>query len=120
MHTRPKAIFGMGTALGVLVAGATVALTGPAWAATAPTLDKVPVANGFNTENPVVLTGTATPGATVQLYEDAYSWASKYSKAQLAQTPAKDYSNNDGPVTAVANAQGRWTISRPMDSGHVL
>ncbi|WP_430780933.1 lamin tail domain-containing protein [Actinoplanes sp. G11-F43] len=106
--------------MGVLLAGITVALAGPASAATAPTFDKAPIANGFNTSDPVVFTGTATPGATVQLYEDAYQWASGYSKAELSRTPAKDYSNNEGPVTATADGNGRWTIRRPMDSGHIL
>ncbi|WP_231953713.1 lamin tail domain-containing protein [Actinoplanes derwentensis] len=110
----------MSAAVGVLLAGASVALANTASAATTPTFDKAPVANGYNEADPAVFTGTADPGATVQLYEDAYNWASGYSKQQLALTPAKDYKNNEGPVTAVANSSGRWSISRPMDSGHIL
>ncbi|MEV6298324.1 lamin tail domain-containing protein [Actinoplanes sp. NPDC051861] len=96
----------------------------PAFAADAPTFDKIPVANGFNTDDPVVLTGTAEPGDTVTLYEDAYNWASGFTQAELATHPAPDYNNGSGgtypAVTTTANSSGRWTIRRPMDSGHIM
>src|SRR5687768_9602087 len=92
---------------------ASVALAAPANAATKLTLDaqtSTPVL-GFST---VQLTGTATPGATVQLFEAAYTFGTG------GIEPAKDYDNGNGPVTAVANAQGRFTIPRYMDSGFLF
>jgi hypothetical protein len=92
---------------------ASVALAAPANAATKLTLDaqtSTPVL-GFST---VQLTGTATPGASVQLFEAAYTYGIG------GIEPAKDFNNNNGPVTAIANAQGRFTIPRYMDSGFLF
>ncbi|WP_328462116.1 lamin tail domain-containing protein [Actinoplanes sp. NBC_00393] len=129
MQIRPKAIFGASAAFGVITA-AVLTAPSPAFAADAPTFDKIPVANGYNTNDKVVLTGTAEPGDTVTLYEDAYYWAKDFTVDQLKAKPANDYDkwigqNENGeneyePVTTVANSAGRWTITRAMDSGHIM
>lgn len=101
-------------------------LASPASAAAAPTFDKVPVAEGYDDTNPVTLSGTAEAGDTVTLYEAATSYGAGYSVAVLAQNPANDYSRAQTgpgqwpPLTVKADSRGRWTIQRPMDSGHVL
>jgi hypothetical protein len=85
---------------------AALAMSAPALAATAPTLDKPAARTGYG---PITLTGTAAPGATVQLYETAQVFD------ELAA--ADDWENGGGPVTAKAAANGRWSIRRLMDSG---
>ncbi|MDI6097917.1 lamin tail domain-containing protein [Actinoplanes sp. NEAU-A12] len=102
----------MGTALGVLIAGTGVFGTAPAWAA-APTFDTPPSQTGWGD---VVLTGTATPGASVTLRERAYKWGKDVTNAAELE-PAEAY---DHPTTVTANATtGRWSITRTMDSGFV-
>lgn len=112
MQSRPKTVFGVGTALGVLIAGTGVFGTAPAWAA-APTFDTPPSQTGWGD---VVLTGTATPGASVTLRERAYKWGKNVTNpAELEAAEAFDH-----PTTVTANATtGRWAITRTMDSGFV-
>ena len=111
MHRRPKSTFGVGTALGVLIAGTGVFGSTPAWAA-APTIDNAPAQTGYGD---VVLTGTATPGATVYLREAAYIWGKDAtSAAQLARATPYTF-----PTTATAGSNGQWSITRSMDSGFV-
>ncbi len=83
---------------------ASIAVAAPAYAA-APTLSAPAEALGFSQ---ITLTGTADPGETVRLYETAYVWPN-------AMAPAPFYHN--GAVETVANAQGRFTLTRWIDSG---
>lgn len=85
---------------------AALAVSAPAFAATAPTFDKPAVRTGYG---PVTLTGTAAPGATVQLYETAQVFDDLEA--------ADDWEHGGGPVTARAGSNGRWSIRRLMDSG---
>jgi Lamin Tail Domain len=85
---------------------AVFAVAAPAAAATTPTLTAPAVRTGFGL---ITLTGTAAPGATVQLYETAQTFDDLQ--------PADDWENGGGPVTATANASGRFSINRLMDSG---
>ncbi|WP_328462114.1 lamin tail domain-containing protein [Actinoplanes sp. NBC_00393] len=114
MQTRPKTIFGVGTALGVLVTGTSLMGATPAFAAGELTFDKPTVPTGFAE---VQLTGTATAGADVTLRERAYVWRGGATTG--ADLPAATEYQASMPVTVKANAQGRWTISRYMDSGFV-
>ena len=85
---------------------ASLVLTAPAAAAAAPTLATPAVRTGFG---PVTLTGTATPGATVHLYETAIIFDDLQ--------PAEDWQNGGGPVTATADSAGHFQIQRLLDSG---
>ncbi|MEU4618955.1 lamin tail domain-containing protein [Actinoplanes sp. NPDC023801] len=105
--------FGVGGALGVLIAGTGVFGTAPAWAA-APTFDAPPSQTGYGA---VTLTGTATPNASVTLREAAYKWG-KDATSGSELSPATQY-EDDMPTTVTANGSGRWTITRIMDSGFV-
>lgn len=95
-------------AAATVVAGvaAALAVAAPALAATAPTLATPAVRAGFGT---ITLTGTAAPGATVQLYETAIV----FNDLQ----PADDWQHGGGPVTATADSAGRFEIRRFQDSG---
>ena len=85
---------------------AAIAVTTPASAATAPTLTGPASATGFGT---ITLTGTADPGAAVHLYESAIGFNEL--------RPADDWENGGGTVTATADANGRFTITRFLDTG---
>ncbi|BCJ42772.1 hypothetical protein GCM10010168_04870 [Actinoplanes ianthinogenes] len=117
-----KVIIGLGGAAGLL--GAT--LPAPVFAAQLPTFNRIPVANGFDDQHPITLSGTAQPGDTVTLYEEAYIYGAKHSKTELAQHPANDYSKAETspgvwpPLTTKADSSGHWSIKRPLDSGHVM
>ncbi|MEV4352299.1 lamin tail domain-containing protein [Actinoplanes sp. NPDC049596] len=86
---------------------AALAVAAPASAAGTPVLKaSASVIVGYN---PVTLSGTADPGAQVQLYETAIGWND--------MQPAKDWTAGEGPVVATADAQGRYEFSRYIDSG---
>jgi Lamin Tail Domain len=85
---------------------AALAVAGPSFAATAPTLTGPASRAGFG---PITLSGTADPGATVQLYETALVFDDL--------EPADDWEHGGGPLTATAGANGHWQIQRYLDSG---
>ncbi|XVU24630.1 lamin tail domain-containing protein [Actinoplanes sp. CA-054009] len=86
--------------------GAAIAVAAPASAAGVPTLQaSAPVIVGYN---PVTLSGVADPGARVELYETAIGWND--------MQPAKDWTKG-GTVVATADASGRYSFSRWVDSG---
>jgi hypothetical protein len=85
---------------------AALAIAAPSFAATAPTLAGPASRAGFG---PITLTGTASPGVTVQLYETAIVFDDL--------EPADDWQNGGGPVTATADSSGRWRLQRILDSG---
>jgi hypothetical protein len=89
-------------------AGAVAALSvaTPSFAASAPTLSGPASRVGFG---PVTLSGTAAPGATVQLYETAIVFDDL--------EPADDWENGGGPLTATADSSGHWQLQRLLDSG---
>jgi hypothetical protein len=113
MHRRPKTVFGLGSALGVLIAGTGVFGSAPAWAA-APTFDTPAAQVGYGE---ITLTGTATANATVTLREAAYKWGKDATQGSEL-SPATQF-EADMPTTVTANSSGRWTIHRIMDSGFV-
>jgi hypothetical protein len=85
---------------------AVFAVAAPAMAATAPTLVTPAVRAGFGV---ITLTGTATAGSEVHLYETAQV----FNNLQ----PAEDWENGGGVVTATAGSNGRFEIRRYLDSG---
>jgi hypothetical protein len=85
-----------------------VSLAGPAGAATAPTIETPASRTGFGQ---VAITGTATPGATVQLFETAYS------ERATGLYAADNWEHGGGPVTAVADSAGHYKIMRYVDTG---
>src|SRR3954467_2274897 len=87
-------------------AAAALAFAAPSYAATAPTLAGPGLRVGYG---PVELSGTAAPGATVQLYETAIVFDDL--------EPADDWQNGGGPPTPTAEANGHWQIQRLLDSG---
>jgi hypothetical protein len=95
-------------AAAAVVAGvaASLAVSAPALAATAPTLATPAVRAGWGT---ITLTGTAAPGATVQLFETAIVFNDLEA--------ADDWEHGGGPVTAKADSGGRFEIRRYQDSG---
>jgi hypothetical protein len=87
-------------------AAAALAVAAPSYAASAPTLAGPDRRVGYG---PVELSGTAAPGATVQLYETAMVFDDL--------EPADDWANGGGPVTATADPSGHWRLQRVLDSG---
>lgn len=85
-----------------------VSLAGPASAATAPTITTPASRTGFGQ---VTITGTATPGATVQLFETAYS------ERATGLYAADNWEHGGGPVTAKADTAGHYKILRYVDTG---
>ncbi|MFI5931688.1 lamin tail domain-containing protein [Actinoplanes sp. NPDC051494] len=94
--TALAATLGCAAALGLAV---------PAIAATTPTIS---VPAGRQGSGPITITGTATPGATVELFESAYTFDDYYA--------SPDYTTG-GVVTAKASSSGSYTLSRFIDSG---
>jgi hypothetical protein len=93
-------VLGLATSLG---------LAAPAGAATAPTIVTPASRTGFGT---IEITGTATAGATVQLYETAYS--------ERPLAPADDWQHGGGPVTVIADTSGHYAITRYVDTGFLF
>jgi hypothetical protein len=100
---------GLAAAAATLGLAATFALAAPAAAATTPTIVTPESRTGYGT---IAITGTATPGATVTLWEAAFS--------EQPLAPADDFDNGGGPVTAVADPDGNYSITRYMDTGFVF
>jgi hypothetical protein len=95
-----------------LTATGAVALTvsTPAHAADAkPTITAPASTAGYHT---IVISGTATPGATVELYESAYVFHDLQ--------PAVDWANTGDLVTTTATASGAYQISRWVDTGFLF
>lgn len=85
-----------------------VSLAGPANAATVPTIVTPASRTGFGQ---VAITGTATPGATVQLFETAYS------ERATGLYAADNWEHGGGAVTATADSAGNYKIMRYVDTG---
>ena len=86
---------------------ASLALTAaPSFAAAAPTLSGPADRTGYGT---VTLSGTATPGAAVHLYESAIIFNDL--------EPADDWEHGGGTVTATADDGGHYSITRYLDTG---
>ncbi|WP_205650090.1 lamin tail domain-containing protein [Actinoplanes solisilvae] len=94
------------TAAAVIGVTATLAIAAPASAAAIPTLSGPAEVKGYSQ---FTMTGTADPGTVVHLYETAIGWND--------MQPAKDFERDNGLVTATADASGRFTIRRWLDSG---
>ena len=91
----------------VIGVAATFAIAAPASAAAKPTLKGPEEVKGYAE---FTMTGTADPGSTVQLYETAIGWND--------MQPAKEWeTGSQGPVLAKADASGKFTIQRYLDSG---
>ena len=100
-------IFRLVSKAAVIGVAATFAIAAPATAAARPTLSGPDEVVGYSVFQ---LTGTAEPGAEVQLYETAIGWND--------MQPAKEWdTGNQGPVIVQANASGRYVINRFLDSG---
>ena len=95
------------TTASVVGVAAALALTpAPSFAATAPALSGPADRTGYGT---ITLSGTATPGAAVHLYESAII----FNDLQ----PADDWQNGGGTVTATAGSDGHYSITRYLDTG---
>ncbi|SNY06612.1 lamin tail domain-containing protein [Paractinoplanes atraurantiacus] len=93
----------------VAAIGAVIAVAAPASAAGVPTLQaSAPVIVGYK---PVTLSGVAEAGAQVQLYETAIGWND--------MQPAQNWTTG-GTVVATADASGRFSFSRWVDSGFLF
>ncbi|HEY7271150.1 MAG TPA: hypothetical protein VH502_00355 [Actinoplanes sp.] len=95
-----------------LAATTAVALTVPSPAHAAdgkPTISAPASTAGYHT---IVISGTATPGATVELYESAYVFHDLQ--------PAVDWANTGDLVTTTATASGTYRISRWVDTGFLF
>jgi hypothetical protein len=100
-----KLLVGTATAA-TLAALAALAVSAPAAAATTPTVAGPADRTGYGT---ITLTGTATPGAAVHLYESALI----FNDLQ----PADDWEHGGGTVTATADPAGHYRIVRYLDTG---
>lgn len=100
--------------IGVLAAAtglaATLAVASPAVAAVTPTITVPSTFEGFGR---IAITGTARPGATVDLYEAAYTFRADIAKAAEVYAP-------EDIITTVADASGSYRLSRLVDSGFVF
>jgi len=81
----------------------------PAQAAQTPTISAPASTAGYST---IAITGTATPGATVELYESAYVFHDL--------KPAVDWANTGDLVTTTAAANGTYRINRWVDTGFLF
>ncbi|GAB2628570.1 hypothetical protein Aab01nite_21870 [Paractinoplanes abujensis] len=90
----------------VIGVAATFAIAAPASAAATPTLSGPEEVVGYREFQ---MTGTADPGTTVELWETSIGWNT--------WERARDWATADGFVTATADANGRFTIDRYLDSG---
>ena len=88
------------------VAAALALTAAPSFAASAPTLSGPADRTGFG---PITLTGTATPGAAVYLYESAILFDDLEA--------ADDWEHGGGTVTATAGSDGHYSITRYLDTG---
>ncbi|WP_232344369.1 lamin tail domain-containing protein [Actinoplanes awajinensis] len=122
-HRPALSLIGLTGAFGLFGAAALIS-PAPALAAQLPTFNRIPIATGYDADHPITLSGTAQAGDVVTLYEEAYVYGAKDTKAQLAKHPANDYSHSDtGPwpaLTTKADSSGHWSIKRPLDSGHIM
>jgi hypothetical protein len=91
-----------------LAVTSTAVFNAPASAATAvPTISAPASTAGYQT---VVITGTATPGATVELYESAYQFHDL--------RPALYWQDgSNAPITTTAAADGTYRMTRWVDTG---
>src|SRR3954453_1937842 len=90
----------------VLGVAAAFVAAAPASAATTPTIAGPVSRTGLGT---ITLRGTAAPNAAVHLYESAISINDL--------EPADDWENGGGVVTATADAAGKDSIVRYLDTG---
>ena len=95
--------------MGTFLAASAV-VTVPAQAAeTKPTISAPASSSGYQT---IAIIGTATPGATVELYESAYVFHDLQ--------PAVDWANTGDLVTTTATTKGTYRISRWVDTGFLF
>ncbi|MGK5679088.1 lamin tail domain-containing protein [Actinoplanes sp. URMC 104] len=94
------------TKAAVLGVAASFALAVPASAAAKPTLAGPEEVKGYAQ---FTMTGTADPGSTVTLWETAIGIND--------MKPADNWEGGGGPVTAVADSAGKFSIKRWLDSG---
>ncbi|GAB1694267.1 lamin tail domain-containing protein [Krasilnikovia sp. M28-CT-15] len=87
---------------------AAVTFSSPAHAATEPTISAPASTVGFSE---ITITGTATPGATVTLYESAYVFNDFYVAINF---------DTGAPLTATASSSGAFTMHRNVDSGFLF
>ncbi|BFU42515.1 lamin tail domain-containing protein [Krasilnikovia sp. MM14-A1004] len=87
---------------------AAAAFSLPAHAATVPTISAPASTVGFSE---IAITGKATPGATVTLYESAYVFNDFYVAINW---------DTGAPVTATASSSGAFTMHRYVDSGFLF
>jgi hypothetical protein len=92
----------------ILAVTSVVGVGGPAVAAPAgPTIAAPAVTAGYQT---VAITGTATPGSIVELYESAYQFH--------ALQPALYWQDgSNAPITTTAAANGTYRMTRWVDTG---
>src|ERR1700709_1486876 len=92
----------------VLAVTSTALITAPARAATAvPTISAAASTAGYQT---VAITGTATPGVTVELYESAYQFHDL--------RPALYWQDgSNAPITTTATPDGTYRMTRWVDTG---
>jgi hypothetical protein len=97
----------------VLVAATVVVAAAGTFAAEAadvkPTISAPASTSGYHT---ITITGTATPGATVELYESAYVFHDL--------RPAVDWADTGELVTTIAAANGTYRINRWVDTGFLF
>ena len=99
----------LGAVLVVATAAGLTAALAPAQAAQTPTISAPASTAGYST---IAITGTATPGATVELYESAYVFHDL--------KPAVDWANTGDLVTTTAAANGTYRINRWVDTGFLF
>jgi hypothetical protein len=93
-----------------VTAATTTGVAAPAGAAAArPTISAPSTTTGYST---VRITGTATPGATVALYESAYVFHDL--------KPAIDWADTGDEIAVKASAKGTYQIDRWVDTGFLF